>query len=82
MGATSKAASKPAGGEIPFAVANFSSLPDDAGLTPRESAMVLRIGLSTYWAWLKHGRIEARRIGRTTRTSAGCLRRLMADGAA
>jgi excisionase family DNA binding protein len=66
--------------EVPFAVANFSQFSDDAGLTPRESAMVLGIGLSTYWAWLKQGRITARRIGRTTRTSVGTLRRIMAGG--
>lgn len=67
--------------EVPFAVANFSSLADDVGLTPRESAMVLSIGVSTYWAWLAQGKFKARRIGRTTRTTAGELRRLMAPGA-
>lgn len=64
--------------ELTFAVRNFTDLPDDAGLTPRESAMVLGIGLSTYWKWLSDGRLEARRIGRTTRSTAGSLRRAMA----
>lgn len=64
--------------EVTFAVKNFADLPDDAGLTPKESALVLGIGLSTYWAWLKQGRLEARRIGRTTRSTAGSLRRAMA----
>lgn len=68
-------------GETPFAVKNFSSLPDDAGLTPRETALILNIGQSTYWAWLRQGKLDVRRIGRTTRTTAGSIRRLMAAGA-
>jgi hypothetical protein len=52
---------------ITFAVSNFDKLPDDAGLTPRDSATILGIGLSTFWAWAKAGRIQLRRIGRTTR---------------
>lgn len=73
---------KSANNEVPFAVANFTNLADDVGLTPRESAMVLSIGMSTYWAWLAQGRLRARRIGRTTRTTVGELRRLMAGEAA
>lgn len=80
MSALSKSAGKTDDGGIPFAVTNFPGLPDDAGLTPRESAMILRIGLSTYWSWLKQGKLTARRIGRTTRTAAGELRRLIAEG--
>ena len=64
--------------EVPFAVRNFPALPDDAGLTADESIAILGIGKSTFWAWAAAGRIKLRRLGRTTRATAGELRRVIA----
>lgn len=68
--------------EVPFAVRNFPDLPDDAGLTIPESACILNVGISTIWAWIKRGRIkQPRRVGRTTRLTAGNIREVIAGGA-
>jgi len=68
--------------KVPFAVENFSALSDDTGLRPRDAAIILGIGLSTFWAWAAKGRLRVRRIGRTTRTSAGEVRRLLEESRA
>lgn len=65
--------------EISFAVRNFPDLPDDAGLTIPDAARILNVGVSTVWLWIKNGRIkQPRRLGRTTRLTAGNLREVIA----
>jgi excisionase family DNA binding protein len=64
--------------DVPFSVQHFADLPDDAGLTIKEAALVLNVGISTVWSWIASGRIgQPRRIGRTTRLTAGTLRDVM-----
>ena len=67
--------------EVPFAVRNFPDLPDDAGLTIPEAACILNIGVSTMWSWIASGKVkQPRRLGRTSRLTAGNIREVIAAG--
>lgn len=66
-------------GEIPFALANFKNLPDEARVDIGVVAQLFGIGHSTVWAWLKQQRLpQPVREGKTTRWTVGSLRAKLA----
>jgi predicted DNA-binding transcriptional regulator AlpA len=66
-------------GEIPFALANFKNLPDEARVDIDVVAKLFDIGHSTVWSWLKQQRIpQPVREGKTTRWTVGSLRAKLA----
>lgn len=66
-------------GEVPFALANFKSLPDEARVDIAVVQQLFGIGQSTVWAWLKQQRLpQPVREGKTTRWTVGSLRAKLA----
>lgn len=76
-GAVLMASTKP--GEVPFALANFQSLPDEARVDIAVVRQLFGIGESTVWVWLKQQRLpQPVREGKTTRWTVGSLRAKLA----
>lgn len=68
--------------DIPFALANFKDLPDEARVDIHVVAPLFGIGHSTVWSWLKQRRLpEPIREGKTTRWTVGSLRAALTAGA-
>jgi predicted DNA-binding transcriptional regulator AlpA len=74
-----KAAEKP--NTVPSALENFKSLPDEAYVDVKVVCGLLYCAESTYWAWVKQGRLpKPRKFGRSSRQNVGGIRAVLAAG--
>lgn len=65
--------------EVPFALANFQSIPNEAHVGIDVVAGLFGCGKSTVWAWVKSSRLpQPRKFGRSTRWNVGDLRAMLA----
>lgn len=65
--------------EVPFALANFPSMPNEAHVDIDVVAALFSCGKSTVWAWTKTLRLPApRKFGRSTRWNVGDIRAVLA----
>lgn len=70
--------------EVPFALKNWPSLPDDSYVDIKVIAGLLGCGISTVWARIKRGDPlipKPRKFGRSTRFNVGKQRAALAEGA-
>ncbi|WP_081726749.1 AlpA family transcriptional regulator [Methylophilus sp. 5] len=59
-------------------MANFSHLSDDVHIRPKQAALLLGIGIATFWRLVSTGKLKTHKLTeRTTTVRAGDLRAFM-----
>lgn len=59
-------------------LANFSHLSDDVHIRPKQAALLLGIGIATFWRLVANGKLKTHKLTeRTTSVKAGDLRAFM-----